>query len=105
MMPFQALDSVGHGVHPVCPENALYETGKTAVEGFCGDQTYLETRGRDVQLNVTFDKVDETEYDALVVSGGRASEYLRGYERVFEIVQHFFRADKPVAAIHDRVGS
>jgi protease I len=49
--------------------------------------------------------VDETEYDALVVSGGRASEYLRGYERVFEIVQHFLWSDKPVAAIHDRVGS
>ena len=99
MVPFQALQAVGHEVHAVCPEKAAEETVKTAVHDFRGDQTYMEARGHDFQLNATFDEVDETAYDALVVPGGRAPEYLRGYERVLEIVRHFFEADKPVASI------
>jgi protease I len=99
MVPFQALQAVGHEVHAVCPERAAGETVKTAVHDFRGDQTYVESRGHDFQLNAAFDEVDETAYDALVVPGGRAPEYLRTYDRVLEVVRHFFEADKPVAAL------
>jgi protease I len=99
MVPFQALQAVGHEVHAVCPEKEDGDVVKTAVHDFRGDQTYLETRGHDFQLNATLDEVDERDYDALVVPGGRAPEYLRGYDRVLEVVRHFFEADKPVAAI------
>jgi len=99
MVPFQALQAVGHEVHAVCPEKAAGDSCPTAVHDFRGDQTYLETRGHDFVLNGTFDEVDETAYDALVVPGGRAPEYLRTYDRILEIVRHFFEADKPVAAL------
>lgn len=99
MVPFQTLQAVGHEVHAVCPEKEAGERVKTAVHDFRGDQTYLETRGHDFELNATFDEVDPEEYDALVVPGGRAPEYLRGYEEVLDVVRHFFEADKPVAAI------
>jgi protease I len=99
MVPFQALQAVGHDVHAVCPDKSAGETIKTAIHDFRGDQTYLEERGHNFELTHGFDNVDPADYDALVVPGGRAPEYLRGYEEVLETVQHFFNAEKPVAAI------
>lgn len=94
-----ALDAVGHEVHTVCPERAAGEKIKTAIHDFRGDQTYMEVRGHDFELSHTFDEVDPADYDAFVVPGGRAPEYLRTYESVLEMTRHFFEADKPVGAI------
>ncbi|WP_253737854.1 DJ-1/PfpI family protein [Halohasta salina] len=99
MVPYQALEMVGHSVDAVCPDKEAGETIKTAIHDFRGDQTYMETRGHDFELTATMADVDPTEYDALCVPGGRAPEYLRGYDAVIEAVQHFFEADKPVASI------
>lgn len=99
MVPFQALQMVGHEVHAVCPEREAGEVVKTAVHDFRGDQTYLETRGHDFELTATFDDVSPEDYDALVVPGGRAPEYLRTYDEVLDIVRHFFDEGKPVASI------
>ena len=99
MVPYQALEMVGHSVDAVCPEKEAGETIKTAIHDFRGDQTYMESRGHDFELTATMADVDPTEYDALCVPGGRAPEYLRGYDAVIEAVQHFFEAGKPVASI------
>ncbi|WP_323192345.1 DJ-1/PfpI family protein [Halostella sp. PRR32] len=99
MVPFQALEMVGHDVDAVCPERGEGETVKTAIHDFRGDQTYLETRGHDFELNAALDDVDPTEYDALVVPGGRAPEYLRTYDEILDVTRHFFEEEKPVAAL------
>ncbi len=99
MVPFQGLQMVGHEVDAVCPEKEAGETVKTAVHDFRGDQTYMESRGHDFQLTATMAETDPTEYDALVVPGGRAPEYLRTHEPVIEAVRHFFEAEKPVASL------
>ena len=99
MVPFQALQMVGHEVHAVCPEKKAGDTVRTAVHDFEGDQTYSEKPGHNFELNATFDEVDEETYDALVVPGGRAPEYLRLNDRVLEIVRHFDEAGKPMAVI------
>jgi protease I len=99
MVPFQALQAVGHKVHAVCPDKKAGEVVRTAVHDFVGDQTYIEKSGHNFTLNFTFDNVKTEDYDALVISGGRAPEYIRLNKRVIEIVQEFFAADKPVAAI------
>ena len=99
MVPFQALMMVGHEVDAICPGKEEGEKIRTAIHDFEGDQTYSEKRGHDFTLNATFDDVDEEGHDALVVAGGRAPEYIRLNERVLEIVRHFARADKPIAAI------
>jgi protease I len=39
------------------------------------------------------------DYDALVVPGGRAPEYLRLNAKVLDIVRHFDKQDKPIAAL------
>ena len=99
MVPFQALEMVGHEVDAVCPEKEAGDRVKTAIHDFRGDQTYLEERGHDFELTATMADVDPSDYDALVVSGGRAPEYLRTYDEVLETVRHFFEAEKPVAAL------
>ncbi|ELZ24141.1 intracellular protease PfpI family protein [Halosimplex carlsbadense 2-9-1] len=99
MVPFQALQAVGHEVDAVCPDKEAGETVKTAVHDFRGDQTYLEERGHDFELTATLSEVDPADYDALVLPGGRAPEYIRNYDAVIDAVEHFFAEDKPVAAI------
>jgi protease I len=99
MVPFQMLQLVGHEVHAVCPGKKSGESVATAIHDFEGEQTYSEKRGHNFRLNATFDTVDETAYDALIIPGGRAPEYLRLTPRVLEIVQHFAAAKKPIAAI------
>ena len=99
MVPFQALLAVGHTVHAVCPGKKAGEKIRTAIHDFEGDQTYTEKRGHDFTLNAAFDDVRPERYDALVIAGGRAPEYLRLDEKVLNVVRHFFQEDKPVAAI------
>ncbi|MDN3520863.1 DJ-1/PfpI family protein [Halomonas ramblicola] len=99
MVPFQALQAVGHRVEAVCPDKGAGDAIATAIHDFEGDQTYTEKPGHRFALNASFADVDPTAYDGLVVPGGRAPEYLRLDPRVIEIVRHFFEAGKPVAAI------
>jgi protease I len=99
MVPFQALQAVGHVVHAVCPGKKAGEKIRTAIHDFEGDQTYTEKRGHDFTLNATFADARPERYDALVIAGGRAPEYLRLERDVLETVRHFFTEQKPVAAI------
>jgi protease I len=99
MTPFQALQMVGFEVHAVCPGKRAGQKVRTAVHDFEGDQTYSEKPGHNFTLNYSFDEVNVADYAALVVSGGRAPEYIRREPKVLEIVRHFFEANKPVAAI------
>lgn len=99
MVPFQMLEMVGYEVHTVCPEKKKGDIVKTAIHDFEGDQTYTEKPGHNFALNYSFDDVNVSDYDGLVIAGGRAPEYLRLNQRLLEIVQHFFNEDKPVASI------
>ena len=99
MVPFQALQMVGHKVSAVCPEKRAGDKVRTAIHDFEGDQTYSEKPGHNFVLNATFSEVKPENFDALVVPGGRAPEYLRLNQEVIRIVRHFAEAGKPIAAI------
>ncbi|MFA6068472.1 glutamine amidotransferase [Janthinobacterium lividum] len=99
MVPFQALLMLGHTVHAVCPGKKSGETIKTAIHDFEGDQTYTEKPGHLFTLNASFDEIDPADYDAVMIAGGRAPEYLRLNEKVIAAVRHFAEAGKPVAAV------
>ena len=99
MVPFQALQMVGHTVHAVCPDKKAGQHVRTAIHDFEGDQTYSEKPGHNFLLNATFAEIKPKEYDGLVVPGGRAPEYLRLNPKVLEIVRYFAEADKPIAAL------
>jgi protease I len=87
MVPFQSLLMVGHTVNAVCPGKKAGETVRTAIHDFEGDQTYSEKRGHNFALNATFDDIRAEDFDALVIPGGRAPEYLRLNARVLAIVR------------------
>ncbi|MEG9434586.1 DJ-1/PfpI family protein [Edaphobacter sp. HDX4] len=99
MVPFQALQMVGHTVHAVCPDKKAGDHVRTAIHDFEGDQTYSEKPGHNFVLNATFADIRPEDYDGLVVPGGRAPEYLRLNPRVLEIIRHFAGKDKPIAAL------
>lgn len=99
MVPFQALLMVGHTVHAACPGKKSGDQVRTAVHDFEGDQTYSEKRGHNFTLNAAFDDVKPQDYDALVIPGGRAPEYIRLNEKVLGAVRHFAEAGKPIASI------
>jgi protease I len=99
MVPFQSLLMVGHQVDAVCPGKKAGDKVRTAVHDFEGDQTYSEKPGHNFTLNATFSEVKAEVYDALVLPGGRAPEYLRLNEEVLKLVRHFGQKNKPIAAI------
>jgi protease I len=99
MVPFQMLLMVGHQVDAVCPDKKVGDTVKTAIHDFEGDQTYSEKVGHNFRINADFDKIQGSDYDGLLIPGGRAPEYLRLNSKVIEITQEFFKSNKPVAAI------
>jgi len=99
MVPFQALLMIGHTVHAVCPGKKAGEKVRTAIHDFEGDQTYSEKPGHNFTLNAAFDEIKPEAYDALVIPGGRAPEYIRLSMKVLEAVRHFAKANKPIAAV------
>jgi protease I len=99
MVPFQMLLMVGHDVDTVCPGKKAGEMVATAIHDFEGDQTYSEKRGHNFRINAAFEPLELHDYDALIIPGGRAPEYLRMDKRVLAIVRHFAEAKKPIAAI------
>ena len=99
MVPFQTLLTVGVQVDAVCPDKKAGDKVRTAIHDFEGDQTYSEKPGHNFTLNADFASVDPSQYDGLLIPGGRAPEYLRLNARVLEIVRAFDAAKKPIAAI------
>lgn len=99
MVPFQALQMVGYTVDAICPNKKSGQFIRTAVHDFEGDQTYSEKPGHNFTLNATFAEINPADYDALVIPGGRAPEYIRLNPEVISMVQHFAKANKPIAAI------
>src|ERR1700679_4264707 len=99
MVPFQALQMVGHAVDAVCPGKKMGEQVRTAIHDFEGDQTYTEKPGHNFTLNENFDEVRFDNYVGLILPGGRAPEYLRLNEAVLDLVRLFMSANRPVAAI------
>lgn len=99
MVPFQALLMLGYVVHSVCPDKKAGDIVRTAIHDFEGDQTYTEKRGHNFTLNATFADILVDDYDALVIPGGRAPEYIRLNDKVLTAVRHFAEKQKPIASI------
>ncbi len=99
MVPYQMLLMVGHQVDTCCPDKSAGDTVKTAIHDFEGDQTYSEKVGHNFAITISFDEAAAGDYDALIIPGGRAPEYLRLDQRVLELVKSYHTAGKPIAAI------
>ncbi|OWM64353.1 hypothetical protein CDL15_Pgr020319 [Punica granatum] len=98
-VPFQSFQGLGCHVDTVCPKKKSGETCPTAIHDFEGDQTYSEKPGHQVTLNASFEDIDASSYDAPVIPGVRAAEYLALTEAVIALVWEFMDTEKPVASI------
>lgn len=99
MVPLQILQCAGHQVDTVCPGKTAGDYVVTAIHDFEGHQTYSEKPGHRFAISADFAGLNPENYDALVLPGGRAPEYLRLNEQVLAIVRHFDATKKPLAAI------
>ena len=64
-----------------------------------GWDTYIERPGYGLEADVAFEEVDPAGYDAILLLGGRAPEYLRNNTRLLELVRGFDEAGKWIFAI------
>ncbi|OCT10572.1 peptidase [Paenibacillus pectinilyticus] len=73
---------------------------RTVVHDFVEDwETYTEKPAHLLPSHVAFADVDPSQFDGLIIPGGRAPEYIRSNEDVPRILRHFLEADKPIGAI------
>ncbi|KAL9344112.1 hypothetical protein Peur_064543 [Populus x canadensis] len=98
-VPFQSLQALGCHVDAVSPKKKAGDICPTAVHDFEGDQTYSEKPGHNFILTASYEGLDASSYDALVIPGGRAPEYLALDETVIALVKEFMQSRKPVASI------
>jgi protease I len=64
-----------------------------------GWDTYVERKGYLVESEIAFADVNINDYEAVLIPGGRAPEYLRNDATVISIVQEFSKAKKYIFAI------
>jgi protease I len=64
-----------------------------------GWDTYIERKGYGMQSDLTIDEIVPDQYDAILLLGGRAPEYLRNNAKLLEIVREFNNQGKWVFAI------
>jgi deglycase len=97
MSPYQRLLEEGYEVDIAAPaKKKLQFVVHDFVEGY---DTYTEKPGYTWDADVAFAEVDPSAYAALVIPAGRAPEYIRNDPDFRRIVEHFFRAEKPVAQL------
>jgi protease I len=64
-----------------------------------GWDTYIERPGYLMQSDVSFDDVNPSDYNSLLIAGGRAPEFLRNDQRVINIVRTFHASNKHIFSI------
>jgi protease I len=64
-----------------------------------GWNTYIERKGYGIDAQITFEEVVVEDYEAILLLGGRAPEYLRNNPTLLSIVRDFDRQGKWVFAI------
>lgn len=100
IVPFMLLKAVGYEVHVACPLKREGDTVASSVHDINKNyQTVTEWEGHRININVELDRLDPSEYSALVLPGGRSCEYLRTYPVVREVTAHFITENKPIASI------
>jgi len=55
--------------------------------------------GYSLKVDKNFNEIDPSEFNALVLPGGRAPERVRLHREAIDIVKHFVLENKPIAAI------
>jgi protease I len=95
--PYHRLREEGIEVYIGAPVKKML---KSVVHDFePGWETYVERPGYHIPADIAFKDVEPRDYDAILLSGGRAPEYLRNDPKLQSIVRYFVQSKKPIAAL------
>jgi len=95
--PYHRLREEGIEVHIGAPVKKML---KSVVHDFePGWETYVEKPGYHIPADIAFADVDPEDYDGMILSGGRAPEFLRNDPQLQKIARHFVERKKPIAAL------
>ncbi|MFC7441070.1 DJ-1/PfpI family protein [Laceyella putida] len=71
----------------------------TVVHDFEDWETYTEKKGYGLEATKSFAEVNPDEYDALIIPGGRAPEYIRLHPDYGRILRPFFEKNQPIMVV------
>ena len=91
------FEEAGFGVEIAAPDKKLLNLVMHDFEP--GWDTYTERKGYYVQADLSISEADAKNYDAILLIGGRAPEYLRNDPKVISLVQEFDKMEKYIFAI------
>lgn len=95
--PYHRLREEGIEVHIGAPAKKVLNSVIHDFEP--GWDTYVEKPGYRIPADVAFADVRPEDYDGIILSGGRAPEFLRNDRELQKIVRHFLESKKPIAAL------
>jgi protease I len=97
LYPYYRIAEDGYEVLVAAPEKRMYHLVQHDVHPDW-DIT-VESKGYGFAADIAFADIVEDEYIGLVLSGGRAPEYIRYDEDLMRITQHFGETGKPIAVV------
>ncbi len=96
--PYYRLKEEGFITHVAAPTKKVLQTVVHDREP--SYETYTEKPAyRFIWVDKSFSGVNPSEYDAVLIPGGRAPEYIRNHKDISRILEHFFAKDKLVGAL------
>lgn len=87
------------GYQPVIAATQKKRLNAVIHDFYPGWNTYIEKPGYLIESDVTFSAVRVKEYEAVLLIGGRAPEFLRHEPKLIKLVQEFERQDKWIFSI------
>ncbi len=75
------------------------ERAQVLIVGTGTQRSYKGKFGYPVEVNLNVDEVNADNFDAIIIPGGWAPDFLRRHEKVIELVRKVFQAGKLIAAI------
>ena len=113
MVPLSVLKMVGCKVGVACPGKESGDFITTAVHYISEENWDLAMKGKPVNYSESlghpfilstkfnWEKIEEelTNYDGLIIPGGRSPEYISDLPEVHKIVHYFMKTNKPIGAI------
>ena len=97
LYPYYRLIEAGIEPVVIAPEKRRYQMVMHEVRP--GWTITKEWEGYSIEANLAFSEVVEEEYLGIMLSGGRAPEYIRYDKDLVRITRHFFDINKPIACV------
>lgn len=97
LYPFYRLQEAGIQPIVIAPEKRMYQMVMHEVRP--GWTITREWEGYQINADLSFSEVDETEYLGIFYSGGRAPEYIRYDDDLMRMTKYFFAQNLPVASV------